>query len=357
MSEGTPYVAPPIDFSQLSSPGSTSTETSSTSSTIPTVNTTSTPPPSDSRPAHNTTAPGDQLVNAPAPDSAYLDHAEDSTVPRSAAELSPADKAPAPATEQLSETDGSAQAVREERSTPASNSIPQGDQAPRPAVESTPVASQRVAADAPIVKEPTAVPLETAVTRPPTSSEPLDTRNGVPLAQADITPPATSKPILPSAQGHIAEHPSTATDTDHVLPLGSDVHPVSQAAALEDAPDHLVNAQIEKQKADKRELEGKEPQGTIVPGFEDDRLWAMIRRFDVVSFTLTPSYTLHRSSLLPLHSKSLMYSVHRLDFPKENPIFDLRVSQQFPSTRTNSSRISNESTLHSESTRSTPREK
>jgi hypothetical protein len=35
-----------------------------------------------------------------------------------------------------------------------------------------------------------------------------------------------------------------------------------------------------------------EPKGTIVPGMEDDKLWAMIRRFDVVSFSSLSSRSL-----------------------------------------------------------------
>ncbi|GAA5962521.1 hypothetical protein JCM3765_003716 [Sporobolomyces pararoseus] len=295
MSEGTPYTAPPIDFSQLSSPG-TSNSTSETASSLnsqlteSTLDTTSTPPSETTAPSHNTTAPGDQLVNAPSPASAHLDQASKSTVNPAAAELSPADKAPAPTTEQPSETDGSAQRVRESMQTPASRSIPSGDQAPAPAIESAPVSGQKVQLDSPAVKEPVAIPLEAAVARPPTTSASVESSQGAaPVRQADIAPPATSKPVLPSAQAHIAEHPATETDTDHVLPLGSDIHPVHQAAALSDAPDHLVNAQVEKQKADKRELHGEEPKGTIVPGMEDDKLWAMIRRFDVqIGHVLSP---------------------------------------------------------------------
>ncbi|GAA5892908.1 uncharacterized protein JCM6883_007510 [Sporobolomyces salmoneus] len=294
MSATTPYTAPPIDFSQLSSPGVAPSTTSTSSLTESSSFDTTSTPPSELPASHNTTAPGDQLVNAPSPASAHLDRAGKSTVDPAAAELSPADKAPAPGTERLSESDGSAQAVSGSRETPASRSIPQGDQAPAPATESAPVASQKVQLDSPAVKEPVAVPLDTTVARPPTSSTvPLETstsqQQGVPVRQADTAPPATSKPILPSAQGHIAEHPSTETDADHVLPLGHDIHPVHQAAALSEAPDHLVNAQVEKHKADKREVMGEEPKGTIVPGMEDDKLWAMIRRFDVqIAHVLTP---------------------------------------------------------------------
>ena len=132
--------------------------------------------------------------------------------------------------------------------------------------------------------------------RPPTAQTAVVQDPTVP-AQVDVVPPPTSKPIVPAAESHLAEHPATSSDTDHVLPLGSDVHPVHQAAALEHAPDHVVNAQVEKHKADKRELYGLEPQGTIVPGLEDDKLWAMLRRFDNVRPSPSASLSLFRVAL------------------------------------------------------------
>lgn len=349
MSDGTtPYTAPPIDLSQLSSPGAHSTVSAgatskpSASTSTTSIDTTSTPPSELAPPSHNTTAPGDQLVNAPAPDAAHLIRADASTVNPAAAELSPGDRAPAPATEQPSETDGSADAVRKSFETPASRSLPQGDQAPAPATESAPVASQRVQVDAPGATEPVPVPLDAAVARASTSTEPLERGSQVPTRQADVAPPATSKPVLPSAQGHIAEHPQTETDTDHVLPLGSDIHPVHQAAALGDAPDHLVNAQVEKQKADKRELLGKEPKGTIVPGMEDDKLWAMIRRFDVVSFvSLTLCSSVNHNLTSTLRSKLPMCFRLRLGCQKESRICARPRCRPCHLIPTNSSRTSN----------------
>ncbi|GAA5820815.1 hypothetical protein JCM3770_000351 [Rhodotorula araucariae] len=184
--------------------------------------------------------------------------------------ISPADKAPAPAVEPAP---------------PAAERVSTDDAAPRPAVEAAPVQLHRDSAA-----------VQPQVVRPPTAqTAPVTVADPTAPAQVDALPPATSKPIVPSAESHLAEHPATSTDTDHVLPLGSDVHPVHQAAALDDAPDHLVNAQIEKQKADKRALYGLEPQGTIVPGLEDDKLWAMLRRFDAqISHTLTPPTKLPR---------------------------------------------------------------
>ncbi|GAA5927527.1 uncharacterized protein JCM15063_005925 [Sporobolomyces koalae] len=280
MSGETPYTAPPIDFSQLSSGPQPSVETDSSPFMI---DRTSTPPPQST---HASTAPKDQLVDAPAPDAARLDAAAPSIIAPAAAHLSPADQAPAPATEQPSHADATAA-----HATSAAASIPRGDQAPAPAVESAPVPNQGAATHAQVAQEPVTVPLDSTVARAPTATDARSDQ--VPVAQVDTAPPATSKPIVPAAQGHVAQHPNSETDTDHVLPLGSDIHPVHQAAAISDAPDHLVNAQVEKHKADKRELEGLEPKGTIVPGLEDDKLWAMIRRFDVqVGHVLTPPTSL-----------------------------------------------------------------
>ena len=178
----------------------------------------------------------------------------------------PTDKAPAPAVEPAP---------------PAAQAISTQDAAPKPAVEAAPV--QLADADTvprsepvPVAAQPAAAVDSTAV-RAPTGPTAVPDDGALSAA-----PPAVSKPIVPAAESHLAEHPATETDTDHVLPLGQQVHPVHQAAALQDAPDSLVNAQVEKQKADKRELYGEAPKGTIVPGMEDDKLWTMLRRFDAV---------------------------------------------------------------------------
>ncbi|GAA5986387.1 hypothetical protein JCM10908_003732 [Rhodotorula pacifica] len=211
----------------------------------------------------------------PAPISAHP-AAEDAAAPKqSEVVVPPTDAAPAPAVEPAP---------------PAAQTISSDDAAPRPAVEAAPVQQPaEVAARPPSSTQPAViVPADPAVQ--PTAVRPPTGPSAVPDHGAlAAVPPATSKPIVPAAESHLAEHPATDTDTDHVLPLGQQVHPVHQAAALQDAPDSLVNAQIEKQKADKRELYGEAPKGTIVPGLEDDKLWTMLRRFDAqVLHTLTP---------------------------------------------------------------------
>ncbi|GAA5906885.1 hypothetical protein JCM6882_006856 [Rhodosporidiobolus microsporus] len=206
-------------------------------------------------------------------DAAPLPAAE--PAPPAAAEISSADAAPRPAVEQRTE----GVAVRD----------PEVDQAATgvEAVNAADATGQTVVDPVTVARPPTAQ--TTSV-----DGNEIEQHDAA-VGQVNTAAPATSKPIVPSAESHLAEHPATSTDEDHVLPLGHDVHPVHQAAALQDAPDHLVNAQVEKQKADKREVRGEEPKGTIVPGLEDDKLWAMIRRFDVqITHTLTPPTKLPR---------------------------------------------------------------
>ncbi|GAA5893935.1 hypothetical protein JCM8208_001283 [Rhodotorula glutinis] len=298
-------LAPPIDYSQLStatSPSSRADDTTTAASIdhspagrTAAVELLSGQPAN----AHPPAAAAPELVDSPAPahahpqaasttsapppppakDLAAVDDTKPAVVdtPKVSTSISPADQAPAPAAEPAP---------------PAAESVSSADAAPRPAVEAAPV---QVPGDETAAARQPIAPTEPQVVRPPTAQTAAVQHDPAVPAQVDVVPPPTSKPIVPAAESHLAEHPATSTDTDHVLPLGSDVHPVHQAAALEHAPDHVVNAQVEKHKADKRELYGLEPQGTIVPGLEDDKLWAMLRRFDnQISHTLTPPTKLPR---------------------------------------------------------------
>ncbi|KAK4701207.1 hypothetical protein P7C70_g5032, partial [Phenoliferia sp. Uapishka_3] len=75
----------------------------------------------------------------------------------------------------------------------------------------------------------------------------------------------------------------------HVLPLGSEQNPEKQAQKLAEAPREQVAALVEKTKGDEREEKGEDAEGTVVEGIEDDKLWAMMRRFNVqVNHTLSP---------------------------------------------------------------------
>lgn len=84
--------------------------------------------------------------------------------------------------------------------------------------------------------------------------------------------------VVPATEAHNAP--------DHALPTAPNVHPQAQAARLESAAQEdpgLVAAEVEKAKAGRRDVQGREEKGTVVQGIEDDRLWALLRKFDEVS--------------------------------------------------------------------------
>ena len=95
--------------------------------------------------------------------------------------------------------------------------------------------------------------------------------------------PDSSLPTASDANPVVAAKHSHLDIGAHVIPLGSDTHPEAQAERLAEAPQHKVDAIVEKVKGDEREELGEEPEGTIVDGLEDDKLWALVRRFNVVS--------------------------------------------------------------------------
>lgn len=66
------------------------------------------------------------------------------------------------------------------------------------------------------------------------------------------------------------------------LPTNPETHPAQQREAIKNAHPAVVAREVEKTKAEERELKGEKPEGTIVRGMEDDRLWSMLRRFDQV---------------------------------------------------------------------------
>jgi hypothetical protein len=76
--------------------------------------------------------------------------------------------------------------------------------------------------------------------------------------------------------------PSAPSSDTTVLPTAPSVHPSAQAEALDNAHPEVVGREVEKTKADKREVEGRPAGGTVVVGLEDDKLWTLLRRFDMV---------------------------------------------------------------------------
>lgn len=118
---------------------------------------------------------------------------------------------------------------------------------------------------------------------------------------------------------------SNDVDASHVLPVGNDVHPDHQAAALQDAPDHLVDAQVEKVKEAERELSGHEEQGTVVPGIENSKLWYLRRRFDTVSRRPFINISVPRLTRLhPRYSKFFMFCRLRPNSRLASRIFALQ---------------------------------
>ena len=118
---------------------------------------------------------------------------------------------------------------------------------------------------------------------------------GAPILSEDEPKPLPATPVVIPASTAVepqvrvdddaaapAVAPPAAQEQATTLPVGHGVNPTHQAEALDSAPDHLVEANVEKQKGAERELKGHAEQGTVVPGIEDDKLWAMRRRFDTV---------------------------------------------------------------------------
>lgn len=105
---------------------------------------------------------------------------------------------------------------------------------------------------------------------------------------------STSVPSAPESATHelvVGATDAHLDDEAHVLPIGSDVHPAAQARHLEEAPTKVVATEVEKVKAADRALRGEVQKGTVVYGLEDDRLWAMLRRFNIVRSVGVLRYT------------------------------------------------------------------
>lgn len=136
--------------------------------------------------------------------------------------------------------------------------------------------------------EPSAVPTLPS-TIPPPATQPV-------LASAHVTPGHAS-PVAASAPAvHPHDRVPTSTIDPNVpssesaptaLPTNPATHPREQQQAIKDEHPAVVAREVEKTKAAAREVKGEKPKGTVVSGLEDDRLWQMLRRFDVVSHTFS----------------------------------------------------------------------
>lgn len=153
-----------------------------------------------------------------------------------------------------------------------------------------------------------------------------------------VPAPAVASPAPSAAPAPVLEQQQEQTKP---LPLGADVHPTHQAAAVhsEEAPD-LARAQVRKVEGAERELRGEGEKGTVVPGVEDDRLWAMRRRFDQVRPWWGVSSAEQERGEADLRSHGTRYSKSFTSFPPPptcplgSLIFALPPCPTYPSTRT-----------------------
>ena len=127
------------------------------------------------------------------------------------------------------------------------------------AAPTQPIGSDPVARAATIDAQPQTVE-GTAKTAPSTAEHPHE-----------ALPTSTIDPNVPSS-----ESAPTA------LPTNPNTHPKEQQEAIKDEHPAVVKREVEKTKAAEREVKGEKPQGTVVKGIEDDRLYSMLRRFDEV---------------------------------------------------------------------------
>lgn len=91
------------------------------------------------------------------------------------------------------------------------------------------------------------------------------------------------------------EDPIPTKEQSNVLPTGASIHPEVQAQALAREDPEKIGREVEKAEADRREVRGEEPKGTIVEGYEDDQLFTLLRRFDQ-----DVTHTLVATSINPL---------------------------------------------------------
>ncbi|WWC89593.1 uncharacterized protein L201_004518 [Kwoniella dendrophila CBS 6074] len=238
--------------------------------------------------------------------------------------------------------------------------ISQDDAAPAPAVERAPVPPPK---DVPVGSAPAPAPAPAPVqtTNQPINAYPangynpavavqgqagsangpvVDTSNtDHPAAQQVLheqphqatVPSVPSTSTHPTSKGSTSEQAPTASIDPHkpssesaptALPTNPATHPEEQKKAIQNEHPEVIHREVEKTKAEARELKGEKPKGTVVHGLEDDRLWAMLRRFDVqITHVLHPAHhlppkepDLRLSTLpnLPSHSDVLRSNLERV---------------------------------------------
>jgi hypothetical protein len=143
---------------------------------------------------------------------------------------------------------------------------------------------------------PPAVP-SSLTTSPPSAVQ----YRAEPISDAHALPP--SHPSTADNSG--GTRPVTSTIDPNVpsalsgptaLPTNPSTHPAEQRAAIQREKPEVVAREVEKTKGEEREIKGEPVGGTVVKGVEDDRLFAMLRRFDNVSCQLDRSKLTRRTS-------------------------------------------------------------
>ncbi|KIR55879.1 hypothetical protein I315_01761 [Cryptococcus gattii Ru294] len=160
---------------------------------------------------------------------------------------------------------------------------------------------------------------------PSASQQPIEAHE-IPVPDAPSTTIPTAPLDNPGAQ---TQAPTASIDPNKpsvesaptALPTNPATHPEEQKEAVEEEHPQVVKREVEKTKAEERDLKGEKPQGTVVAGIEDDRLWAMLRRFDTqITHVLHPARNLppaepdlRPSSLpnLPSHTDVLRSNLER----------------------------------------------
>ena len=163
----------------------------------------------------------------------------------------------------------------------------------------------------PLGSAPAPAQIQSGTIAPPANTEEVETKPLPPspsISHNTAPPPYTSQPLDSVSHAHpstaTGDSTSTAPPTSTIdpnvpssqsaptaLPTNAATHPEEQKEAIKHEHPAVIGREVEKTKAAEREIKGEPAEGTVVKGLEDDRLYAMLRRFDAVSL-------LSRSGLL-----------------------------------------------------------
>ena len=187
--------------------------------------------------------------------------------------------------------------------------IPANEAANMPIGDNTAAHAPVVATDPGIAAESPDVPRPIPVDQVPdrtSSLQPHSPPSLPPRRPTSVTgTSAEATPVQPAAVQSTPQPPTATIDPNipssesapTALPTNPATNPRQQQEALKHESPKVVARQVEKTKAAEREVKGEKPKGTIVHGLEDDRLYAMLRRFDTVSWWLMDIETNHADVL------------------------------------------------------------